>query len=358
MNILFLCKTPYQIMTAIRIKEVFYRSDNTDLVIFDTIANYNDLISRAEDCCFFKNVYAYHARELVNSHGFNKIVQQIKYTSTFKPDVNYDVIFFANVYDWIENEIISELAAKSSAIKIFMYEDGFATYSNHYGDFIKMIKEANGFKKMYYKKIYSEYFKIEGLFVYSPELVQWCDEFVIREIPKITSSDALYIQVINKIFGYETMKDSYKQDVIFFEESYYADGNDIGDTNIIDSISKAIDRNNIFVKIHPRNSVNRFKEHGYTTNTNTEIPWEVIALNIGIEDKILITIASGSALTSLINMSSKPKKIMMLMNCEEIDDKKLTPTRYLLRKIASSHQDIVSLPERIDEALNILKNEV
>ena len=57
-------------------------------------------------------------------------------------------------------------------------------------------------------------------------------------------------------------------------------------------------------------------------------------------------------------MKKTLKKIMMLMNCEEIDDKKLTPTRYLLRKIASSHQDIVSLPERIDEALNILKNEV
>ena len=125
MNILFLCKTPYQIMTAIRIKEVFYRSDNTDLVIFDTIANYNDLISRAEDCCFFKNVYAYHARELVNSHGFNKIVQQIKYTSTFKPDVNYDVIFFANGFP----NRVPAANAMSPSKRIYYADDEIALFA-------------------------------------------------------------------------------------------------------------------------------------------------------------------------------------------------------------------------------------
>ena len=126
---------------------------------------------------------------------------------------------------------------------------------------------------------------------------------------------------------------------------------------MVNKIAEVVGKENIFVKIHPRNKVNRFQKLGYVTNQNTEIPWEIIALNIPISEKVLLTIASGSALTSLVNMSSVPKKIVMLMNCKEIDDSKLTSSLHSLRTVASLHRDTVCLPDSFDEAIELLQEE-
>ena len=143
--------------------------------------------------------------------------------------------------------------------------------------------------------------------------------------------------------------DSYSEEVIFFEESYFADSIDVGDELIIKQIANKVGLDNFLLKIHPRNPVNRFESVGIHVNKDTSIPWEIIALNKDLNDKILITIASGSALTSLVNTNIKPKKIIMLMNCEEMDDELLTPSLDILRRIAKSFNDVVWLPKSIEE---------
>ena len=117
-----------------------------------------------------------------------------------------------------------------------------------------------------------------------------------------------------------------------------------------------MEKNNIFVKIHPRNRVNRFRELGYKTNIDTSVPWEIIAMNIDISNKVLITIASGSALTSLVNMSTKPKRIIMLMNCDGIEKEKLTPSLPILEKVAEINSGVVFLPQNIDELEKYLRD--
>ena len=135
----------------------------------------------------------------------------------------------------------------------------------------------------------------------------------------------------------------------------------VEDEEILDKISNIVGKDNLFVKIHPRNPINRFKRKGYKTNENTTVPWEIVALNMDIENKVLLTIASGSALTSLVNVSTKPKMIIMLMDCKEIDKKSLTPSVDMLRKVAENYKDVVVLPNSLNdlnkcfEKVNLLK---
>lgn len=353
MRAIFLCKTPYQILVAVRLKNSMSPKMNGDIIIFDTIANYKVLGSRLEGSGFFDHVYYFCGKKIGTYHGIRGKVASVFYSPKILLKEQYNRVYMANVYDWVENAIVKTIQRIScEKIDIYMYEDGFATYSNHYADFFSMINSKNIIARSYYKVAFSEYYKIKGLCVFSPELVSWKPNFDIVEIKKIEDKDVEYKQIINDIFGYSSMQDLYSQKYVFFEESYYADGIEIDDVDLVKKIAEVVGKDNLIIKIHPRNPVNRFKKSGYITNINTEIPWEVIALNINIAEKVLITIASGSALTSLINMKSCPRKVVMLMNCKEIDERKLTPTLHLLRRIAEQNNQVVCLPKYIGEALN------
>lgn len=112
-------------------------------------------------------------------------------------------------------------------------------------------------------------------------------------------NDRNFLDNINSIFDYEKCNDIYDLPIIFFEESYYADGSEmIDDVGIIERLAESIGRDNIMVKLHPRNPINRFKRLGYKTNKNTEIPWELIVLNQEISKSILISISSSAVLSA------------------------------------------------------------
>ena len=154
----------------------------------------------------------------------------------------------------------------------------------------------------------------------------WKPVFEILPIKKVQKDDKEYINMLNVIFGYNSMNDIYDKKIVFFEESYYADGNDIGDVEIVNYIASVVGKENIFIKIHPRNPINRFAELGYKTNRNTVIPWEITAMNEDFSDKTLITIASGSSITSYFMSSNEAGKSILLYDMEGIDKSKLTPT--------------------------------
>lgn len=56
-------------------------------------------------------------------------------------------------------------------------------------------------------------------------------------------------------------------------------GAGVNDVELIEALADKVGKQNMMVKIHPRNPVNRFEKLGYKTNHNTAIPWEVIVMN-------------------------------------------------------------------------------
>lgn len=134
------------------------------------------------------------------------------------------------------------------------------------------------------------------MYAFSPEIMTYYPPFVVEKLPPIDYADKELVMLYNKIFNFNMNVDSYRQKVIFFEESYYADGYKVDDVEIVNQIASIVGKENTFVKIHPRNPENRFEKLGYYTNKNTSIPWEVIAMNLDLSDKILITIASVSVI--------------------------------------------------------------
>ena len=358
MEILILCKSAFQLVSSSRIAETVHKGDNVDMALFDNIANADKLLDSIKRSSFFRDVNIYSYQKYARGRRPKRKAAPYMYNIKLPTERVYDIVYFANVYDWISNQIIHHLreAVKKAGkeLEVRMFEDGFSTYSDHYGKFFSRLGKYSPIQKHLTERAYGEYYNISKLFVFTPELVEWKPPFELVPIKKISYDDTDYIREMNIIFNFEKLTDKYDKDIIFFEESYFADNIKVDDIGVIKRIAAIAGKDNIFVKIHPRNPVNRFKGMGICTNENTVVPWEIIAMNIDLTNKLLITIASGSALTSLVNMSVVPKRIIMLANMEGIDETKLTPTCRTLKRIAMHYPETASLPETYEELEDLL----
>ena len=120
-------------------------------------------------------------------------------------------------------------------------------------------------------------------------------------------------------------------------------------------VADIIGKDNIIVKVHPRNPENRFAKLGFKTNKNTSVPWEIIASNIDIENKVLITMFSQSVITPDILMNKKSLSLI-LANLEKSRDKSLnTLFDYMQRHYFSVNRDNYKVPENTEELERIIK---
>lgn len=305
---LFICNTPFQTLVASWIKYHLLSDIEADISISDHMKDGKKLCQQAEKAGLFEHVFYSETLDLDNWKINQSLIQERIHTifpNRFLKrfiDLNnteYSRIYFSNI-NLFPALIYSALCHRQTEKpKLYVFEDGLSTYSNFTVKQYKKYKTENfiGLKQFLHEFLYKDvslYGNIESVMVFNPELVKW-DILPVQRLDKIEIEDLVFRKYINSIFQYEKSVDVYDKRCIFIEESFYADGNAVNDVELIEELSKRIGKENIMVKIHPRNPENRFKKLGYKTNEDISIPWEVILMNLGdISEKTFVTILSGS----------------------------------------------------------------
>ncbi len=101
---------------------------------------------------------------------------------------------------------------------------------------------------------------------------------------------------------------SYPQKYIFFASVYDFEGEEpVGELEFALALANKVGFDNLLVKVHPRDDVNRFKNVGLNVDKNSQMPWEVIQLNYDFSDSVFITVASTSVLTISLIVDKSPK---------------------------------------------------
>ena len=255
--------------------------------------------------------------------------------------------------DKFANLLFECLYEKNPNMKYFMYEDGLSAYCV-LGETLKLQRHLTVsklhtvFNQIIRKKYASKY--ISGLYLFEPELCEWDDGIPLYKMAKIDKNNEKLVHTLNEMFGYSKMNDTYSERYIFFEESYSVEDTEVNDIEIVENIAEIVGKDNIKVKIHPRNPINRFANLGFATNKNTFIPWELIMLNEDMENKILLSIASGSIANPYIIMGMKTKSIV-LMKCAQGDFGKSGNiyNEFLYTKIYKRNPDVFLVPSDIKE---------
>lgn len=217
----------------------------------------------------------------------------------------YKHIFVGNL-DYFARLVYNAQSHKFlAAPKLNLFEDGLGSYCSNtleWGKGTSPYYSHGKLKTILRKIIYRDKELISSLstvYAFEPEKMMWNPPKAVK-IPEIDHCDKKFLEKVNYLFSYNEAVSEYKRKYIFLEESFFAENLPINDIELVEKLAERIGKDNIIVKIHPRNKVNRFAKKGFMTNKNTAIPWEVIVMNMSdMSEKVLITIASSSIINPL-----------------------------------------------------------
>lgn len=228
---------------------------------------------------FFKNSIPY----LQKVCGFNEIEYQ-----------RYDMIYFANLDAYSKT-----IHYNFPKVPISQFEDGTSICCV---DWKNISKKWN-----YIPDFNSIYDDLDKIYLYSPELLNYSINANLIQLPVVQKvSDT--IRIYNDIFQYK-MEDI--PQYIFIEQSFLIDKVINNDIDFIKKTSEIVGYDNLVVKPHPRNLINRSFEYGIARTNYSKIPFEVILLNIDLSKVVLITVNSGSVISPFVMFEERPKVILL-----------------------------------------------
>ena len=238
------------------------------------------------------------------------------------------------------------LHQKRPEVRLAMYEDGVSSYSRIFGDMIQgMLHPSNPAKRAVNSAFGTPYHHLAAYYLFLPELLVWDCPCPVRQIPPVSDTLAELRRILNILFDYASLEETYGEKVIFFEESYYADGVEVDDLSIVDRLAEQYGTEQIMVKLHPRSRENRFAAKGYRTNLNSAIPWEVIALNIPLSDKVLATISSTALLSSYLLSGGAARLLFCYSRIDYEQNLRLKYTVEVIQQLEKLHpESFITLP--------------
>lgn len=311
---LFICQTPFQCIVALVLKREYFSDEESDILLTSSINNFKIVGENINKVRVFEEVL-YADTKMVESKFKYALAtfSPVYYMKKMKLNLKnrYTHIFSNSLYGDLENAIyfFNEHA------KVSMFDEGYSTYTS---DFLNAIEKFSLIHKLtrivskfLYKRRYVDE-NINDIYLFDPELCVVDMPFPIKKILKnnrVLAEDI--IEKIRIIFKTNDAIEEYKTSAIFFEECFAEDFGNNGDLEIIEMIASLVKKENLTIKLHPRDKTNRFEKRHYKTNKSYFVPWEAIVLTMNNKPKLLFSFSSGAVLNYKFLCNQKNKTILL-----------------------------------------------
>ena len=360
-----MCDTPFQIMMAVAFRMTILQDETVELIVSDIISNAEILYKNILNSGIFDKTYFLKDYEIdygKHSGGelgtLHRLIHRKKIISSLLPlrgkvDAFYSSDTLPSI-EWIYDKLLSD----NPDLNMYFYEEGpisvlcdqgkhfrqpfeYSTSGlNRLLDSLLNIKHINGH--------YNGAFTSVGNYM-SPSYFPW------MEIPKISTSNLkAYISILNGFWNYQK-SDILKNKVVFLEESFYTDGRENRDMEILNDLIKVLGKDRILVKMHPRTRINRYEKIGVSVYQNTSVPWELLALNGDLDRTLLVCIGSGAAIHPKLYWNIDQSSIALL-DCKEYHYNYLDNKYYRLYSKICAEKGLAYLPKNKREFFDLLEN--
>lgn len=350
----FIATVPLTLIEAINFVVSFNLSD-ADVYITKSFASAEEVSRRLSETHIFQNVFLVDDVLLTYPITLKKCVRTVlngrKLVNRIA-EFHYDYGYYNNS-GWLINSIFyTGFIKKNKSCKHCFIEHGYNTYLNDYGTkprYLRLLIRLCGFQCM-------DGSMIETLYMYHPSLLKVHQNGDVKKMPYIDKDNRELIEAINHTFGFDIKNNIFcgkkvivmeqgPQKVKFNKEKYWND------------MLKHLPKSESIIKAHPRMWTSTLQDYGIEIYTNHSLPWEVIALNTDMSDKIQMAMFSGSCLMPKLICNIESTIILLY---------KLLPVDYtflgkdidnLVEDMRSFYEnsDNIFVPETIGELYDFLK---
>ena len=375
-RVLFFAYTPFQVIASLAIRYQYFREEHAGIILADSVQSRDLLKENIEKFKQFDYVLYGNIRKFFpksnnrKKHEFNRIRAAVDpyfiAADIGLPDDKVDV-FISTEINYYTESIYSYLRRDNPDIQVELMDEGYSSYTYYFREAYKPTTRKNVIKRIQFRGpglfTKRKYIATEAKAVYyfAPELLCW--EEIPYEIKPITiKDDVAFLQEMNRLFDYnsllkEGLEREFDKPYLYFEESFFWSMKNNNDVEIINHIADTVGKENMAIKLHPRNRINRFKKLGYKTNSSYGVPWELVASNLSANDqRVFLSFSSGAVLNYKF-LCDKSFKTILLYKCigdqyYHVDES----VKEWFETFQKYYGDSVYIPETIEELDSLLRN--
>lgn len=293
-----------QLIAAIQIKTKLLQETDADIILSDHSQNAEKIAKALEDTKQFRRVKMVKTKFYTYDQNIFDDIKDViamimgnnkKYRSLiWEEDIVYNQIFYYNLS--ILTYLVYDISMKNGIEpQCIRYEEGIVSYpAMKEVDIGKRIKLLSMIRSLFVKK--DVFRNTRDFYCFYPQLFHGNEGQRCCQIPFLDKDDKEVIGILNSIFGYCSIE--YEEKYIYFSTSMDIDGKNIEEEWVVKQIAEAVGKDNIVIKVHPRDTRSVYQDMGLTIWKNSEIPWEIIQLNNDFRDKVFISLSSGSILNA------------------------------------------------------------
>lgn len=308
MKSLFICTTPFQIMNSVVIAN--HMDDVSNLVILDKFKGSEHLCKDVQKCRVFHNVCLFDDSLMWASKNKSWLLQRLstvwtyvrckKLVEKFFPEISTYTDIFVSSRAQVNRLVYMYVSQWMTDVKIHFFDDGLGSYSGS-------IIEVSSLDRFLRKTIIGEKavdFEYD-LYLYSPELYRGYHnkDIAINKID-ITDKDK---DVIRKIFQLN-IGDITRGENILFDTIPTDEFTPQGVIKYREIVQQIIDRENIVIKQHPRNTEARYNAPYFE---NTSIPFEVYCSQKNYDNSVFFTSCSTAVFTPKLIYDQEPSIVFL-----------------------------------------------
>lgn len=309
-NLLFCVDSYYQLMVSVNLVINNYSDSNSDIVIFNTMNNAEQIAERLKTSNIFRNIFfaeTYLNRTVLNSNKLERIPKYLTYlysmfffTRYTKHVLNltkiekYDMFFFYGHRPLIQC-LFNACKLVNSEIECYRIDDGMGTYTREWNmpkpktriNIEKMMNRINGFKPI------EEY--VKGFYVPDGELINYKVNYRLIELENY--SNPLLVKTLNEIFNYTYNFDEFEGKQLLYFGVYGKEWVD-RDIYYLKQILEVVPREKILIKVHPREKIDPYAQLGIDVMKQSTAPWELFMINWQCPSMIFAAQISSAIITS------------------------------------------------------------
>ncbi len=308
---LYICNSVYQLLNAVNLRMNVFSEDAADVVISDICPDHERTAQRIRESGLFDSVYAVNSkfifRQQYKHTRFRVNLYRVDPSSLLRkagpiPKGKYDRYITAAFDDYISMLFVL-LQRRNRHIEHIRFEDGGMSYVKDHAcvnDVERRMQRLFGIVPLGSIRA--------PMYLYEPELYSAGDGRTVLPMPKLSKDDTRFISAVNGIFGVAEGEEL-RQKAVFFEASYQADGLKTNDKELIE-LCGSILGDELAIKLHPRNGVNRFRQAGISV-FKSDMPWELYCLNYDVGGKLLISVTSNAAISPQLFLAEPPRTVLL-----------------------------------------------
>lgn len=316
-NILIYCNTYYQLLVAIQLQLTIKKEDSVSVILTDESRGSKEIADRLRGAGFFHGVYylekkvgpeqvgaAYRARTLC-SGVFGRLPEGMPRDYVCDELIGYNL-------DLSTHAVYAALCRRNPAICCNAMEEGLLSYATPESS-SGLLRAIQRCRRLLGWKILRK--SVRKFYCFNPSVYQ--GELEPVAIPKLDCSSAMLRGLLQQVFLGDRVLEPYRQKYIYLPCIYDMEGGKpIGEAALAAMLQKQLGKNDLLVKVHPRDDAGRYSASGAVVDTNSPVPFEVLCILQDFADKVLITTLSGSVLNVSALIAQPPACYYAYPLCE------------------------------------------